>query len=146
MRPSDLFTKNEKEQIIKAVSDAELKTSGEIRVHIEQNCKEDVLDRAAYVFERLKMHKTAQRNGVLFYLAMADHRFAILGDAGINKVTPDDFWDKIKEKMQDLFKEDNFTGGLIQGIRMAGDALKKHFPYQEDDVNELSNDISFGDK
>jgi uncharacterized membrane protein len=92
------------------------------------------------------MHRTAQRNGVLFYLAMADRKFAILGDAGINKVTPDDFWDKIREKMQNLFKEGKFTGGLIQGIEMAGNALKKHFPYQEDDINELSDEISFGDK
>ena len=85
-------------------------------------------------------------NGVLFYLAFDDHKFAILGDAGINAVTPGDFWDNIKEKMLEEFQENRFCGGLETGIRMAGEQLKEHFPYQEDDVNELPDDISFGDQ
>ncbi len=124
--------------------DAELNTSGEIRVHIDKNCKADVLDRAAYLFEQLNIHKTKLRNGVLFYLATEDHKFAILGDAGINSVVPDNFWDEIKEMMTKYFTEGQFTKGLESGIRMAGEQLKKHFPYQPDDVNELDDEISFG--
>jgi len=145
MQPSQFFTKEEQERIKTAIEMAELNTSGEIRVHIERRCMEDVLDHAAYLFEKLKMHKTEQRNGVLFYLAVDDHKFAILGDAGINALTPDDFWDGIKEKMLAEFHENRFCEGLELGIGLAGDQLQGHFPYQEGDVNELSDDISYGD-
>lgn len=142
----NFFSKEEKAQIKSAVQEAELNTSGEIRVHIENRCKEDVLDRAAWWFAKLNMHKTELRNGVLFYLAIKDRKFAILGDAGINAVTPDDFWDRIKEKMLARFTEGQFTEGLSEGILMAGEQLKQKFPHQKDDVNELSDDISFGGK
>ncbi len=144
MKPEELLTEKQKMKIIASIKEAELSTSGEIRVHIENKCKEDVLDRAAYMFEKMEIHKTEKRNGVLFYLALKDRKFAILGDAGINAVTGNDFWDEIKEKMLSFFKTDDFTGGLAEGISMTGEALKKHFPYQEDDVNELSDEISFG--
>jgi uncharacterized membrane protein len=102
------------------------------------------MNRAVYIFKKLGMHKTELRNGVLFYLAINDHKFAILGDAGINQVVPDDFWDEIKKSMLDFFSEKQFSEGLSRGIKMAGEQLKKHFPYQEDDINELSDEISFG--
>jgi len=127
-----------------AIARAELNTSGEIRLHVENHCKGDVLDCAAAWFDKLKMQKTEKRNGVLFYIAVKDHQFAILGDAGINAVTPDDFWDNIKEEMVQYFKENRFADGLVKGITMAGEQLKKHFPYQSDDINELSDEISFG--
>lgn len=141
----NFFTKEEKVRLKNAISQAESNTSGEIRVHIENRCRNEVLDCAAYWFEKLKMHKTEQRNGVLFYLAVKDRKFAILGDAGINSVTPDDFWDNIKDVMVSFFKDDRFSEGLISGIQMAGEQLIKHFPYQSDDVNELSDEISFGE-
>ena len=140
------FSEENKLQITNAIRAAELNTSGEIRVHIEKRCKDDVLDRAAYLFAKLEMHKTELRNGVLFYLAVEDRKFAILGDAGINQKVPENFWEEIKEGMASDFKEGNFTKGLSEGIIKAGEQLKKHFPYQQDDVNELSNDISFGEK
>jgi len=144
MNPSKFFTQEQKKQITDAIKDAELNTSGEIRLHVEKRCKINALDRAAYIFDKLKMHKTEKRNGVLFYLAVDDHKFAILGDAGINQVTPENFWDEIKDIVLDYFKEGKYADGLAKGIRMAGEALKEHFPYQTDDVNELSDDISFG--
>src|SRR6056297_1287975 len=107
-----LFTKEQKNEIVNAVKEAELNTSGEIRVHIEKKCPEDVLDRAAFLFEKLKMHKTELRNGVLFYLSVKDHKFAILGDAGINAKVPEGFWDNIKETMLEHFKNGEFTTGL----------------------------------
>ena len=144
MKPSKFFTEEEKGSIKEAIAEAELNTSGEIRVHIEGVCADNVLDRAAYVFEKLAMHKTEQRNGVLFYLAVNNGKFAILGDAGINKVAPANFWENIKETMSEHFKENKFAEGLITGIRMAGEKLKAHFPYKKDDINELPDDISFG--
>lgn len=143
MSVENFFTKEEKKQITDAIAEAEKNTSGEIRLHAEGYCKIDVLDRAAYLFEKLDMHKTKERNGVLFYVAVHDHKFAILGDAGINKVVPADFWDQIKETMLGYFKDGKFADGLSTGILMAGEQLKANFQYQKDDVNELSDEISF---
>ena len=143
MSVENFFSKEQKKQITDAIAEAELNTSGEIRLHVEGRCKIDVLDRAAYVFEKLEIHKTAQRNGVLFYMAVYDRKFAILGDAGINQVVPANFWDHIKETMLGFFKDGKFADGLSTGILMAGEQLKAKFPYQTDDVNELSDEISF---
>ena len=128
MSVENFFSTEEKKQITDAIAQAELNTSGEIRLHMEGHCKIDVLDRAAYIFEKLGMKETAQRNGVLFYLAVHDRKFAILGDAGINQVVPVNFWDQIKETMLTFFKEGKFTDGLSKGILMAGDQLKANFP------------------
>jgi uncharacterized membrane protein len=144
MNVRSYFSEKDKLKIENAIRAAELNTSGEIRVHIEKHCREDVLDRAAYIFEKLQMQKTELRNGVLFYLAIKDHKFAILGDAGINLKVPDNFWEEIKNEMTTFFKEGDFTGGLSNGILKAGEQLKTHFPYLADDVNELSDEISFG--
>jgi len=143
MKATKFFTKEQQAQILASVKEAELETSGEVRVHIETSCHEDVLDRAAWVFKKLGMYKTAERNGVLFYLAVADKKFAILGDAGINAKVPAGFWDEISAFLQTNFKAGRFTEGLSQGIVMAGKQLKTHFPHQKDDVNELKDDISF---
>jgi uncharacterized membrane protein len=141
---STMFSKEQKELITRSIKEAELNTSGEIRVHIESKCNEDVMDRASYWFARLKMHKTQLRNGVLFYLAIKDRKFAILGDKGINAAVPENFWNEAKETMLPYFAESNFAEGLSKGILMAGDKLKEFFTYQKDDVNELNDEISFG--
>jgi uncharacterized membrane protein len=134
----------QKRQIIKAIQEAEHNTSGEIRVHIENKCKGDVLDRAADVFAMLRMQKTELRNGVLFYVSLDDHQFAVLGDAGINAVVPNNFWESVKDEMLKHFTQGHISSGLALGIELAGEKLKEHFPYQKDDVNELADDISFG--
>jgi uncharacterized membrane protein len=144
MKAENFFTLEDRQCIIEAIKTAEKDTSGEIRVHLENTCKGDVLDRAAYLFEKLGMHKTEKRNGVLFYLAVVDKKFAILGDAGINAITPDNFWDEIKSIVLQKFVEGNYANGLAHGIHLAGKALKQHFPYKSDDKNELTDDISFG--
>lgn len=140
---SSFFTSDQQSQIISAIKEAELATSGEVRVHIENHCKKEVLERAAEVFANLKMHKTALRNGVLFYLAVKDKKFAILGDVGINKVVPANFWDAIKSNTIEKFKKNDFANGLSEAIIEAGKQLKINFPYQSDDINELPDEISF---
>jgi uncharacterized membrane protein len=144
IKAKDFFTKDQQKVIVDAVKEAELNTSGEIRVFIEDNCAGDALDRAAHIFEQLEIHKTRERNGVLFYLALSHRKFAILGDAGINSKVKKDFWDEIKHVMVGHFKAHDFTAGLSKGIIMAGEALKTHFPHQADNVNELPDDIVFG--
>lgn len=137
------FTQERRAGIVAAIQAAEKNTSGEIRVHIDENCAGDPVERALYWFKKMKMHKTALRNGVLFYLAISDHKFAILGDRGIDSATPDNFWESIKEGMLEYLKKEDIEGALCFGIRQAGEKLKAHFPCQSDDVNELSDDISF---
>ena len=143
MKASKFFTEEQQAQILAAVKEAENETSGEIRVHIETFCREDVLDRAAWIFKKLGMHSTAERNGVLFYLAISDKKFAVIGDAGINSKVPVGFWDDVKELLQENFRSGRFTEGLSDGIILAGTHLKKHFPHRKDDVNELPDEISF---
>jgi len=139
----NFFTDIQQKSITLAIESAELHTSGEIRVHLTSKCKEDVMQKSKKVFEKLKMHQTELRNGVLIFLAVEDRKFAILGDKGINNLVPSDFWDNVKELMLTEFKKEEFTVGLCQGIEMIGEKLKENFPYQKDDTNELTNDISF---
>ena len=140
------FTEENKLQIVNAIRVAETNTSGEIRVHVEKFCKDNVLDRAAYIFAKLEMHKTKLRNGILFYVAFEDHKFGILGDAGINEKVAENFWDEIKELVLNEFKKGEFAKGISKGVIKAGEQLKAYFPYERDDVNELSDEISFGDE
>ncbi|GAB4249694.1 MAG: TPM domain-containing protein [Vicingaceae bacterium] len=139
-----ILSEAEIKKVTEAIQTAEKNTSGEIRVHIEQKCEEDVLDHAAFIFDKLNMHKTALRNGVLFYVALNSRKLAILGDVGINQKVPKGFWDEIKELMINHFKKGEFAEGLSNGILKAGEQLKQHFPYQSNDKNELSDEISFG--
>ncbi len=144
MSAENFFNSDQRKRIVSAIEKAELNTSGEIRVHIENHCKGEVLDRTAKVFSVLKMHETHLRNGVLIYLAVKDKRFAIIGDVGINSKVSSTFWDRTKSIMLEEFKKGKFCEGLEKGIESAGDQLNEFFPYQTDDINELSNEISFG--
>jgi uncharacterized membrane protein len=143
MSKSEDFLNNEEEQhIIDAIRIAEKHTSGEIRVHIEQGSKIDAFKRAQDVFYLLKMDKTKLQNGVLIYVDVKNRTFAICGDKGIHDLVAPDFWDSTKNIIQSHFKQGQFKQGLIEGILKAGEQLQKHFPWQENDTNELSDDIS----
>ena len=142
----DFFSREQRDDIKQAIMNAELDTSGEIRVHIDSVCQGDVMEKALKVFKKLKIHETELRNGVLLYLAVKNRKFAVIGDKGINKVIPDDFWEELEVDMLNAFREGNFTDGLVDGITQTGMHLKKHFPYQTDDVNELPDEISFESK
>ncbi|MBA5793392.1 TPM domain-containing protein [Flavobacterium sp. xlx-214] len=139
----DFLSTTEEREIVDAIVKAEQQTSGEIRVHIEEHSHLPALERAQEVFKTLNMHKTSARNGVLFYIGVKDRHFAIIGDDGIDKVVPYDFWESTKKVVIDQFKQNQFKEGLIQGILQTGKQLKFFFPYQgKDDVNELPNEIS----
>ena len=140
----DFLTTAEEQQVIEAIRDAEKNTSGEIRVHLEKWTEKDALERAKEVFYFLKMDETKQQNGVLFYVAVADKKFSILGDKNIDNAVPDDFWNSIKNNVIQQFSNGNYVDGLKQGIAETGQKLKEFFPYQSDDSNELSDEISLG--
>lgn len=143
VKASEFFTREERDRIRDAVIAAESETSGEIRIHIESKLEGDVLDRASWIFTKIRMHKTEKRNGVLFYLAVSNRKFAIIGDSGINSLVSDDFWDSVKDLMQDKFRQGRFTDGLVEAVGLAGKKLKDHFPFTRNDVNELPDEISF---
>ncbi len=140
----DFLSKEEEQEIVEAIRIAEQNTSGEIRVHLEKTSNGDVLNRAIEVFHHLKMNNTKEQNGVLIYIAVEDKAFAIYGDKGINDVVPDNFWDSTKDVMQSYFKRGNFKQGISEGVLKAGKQLKAYFPWQQDDIDELSNEISKG--
>lgn len=143
--PKNRFSEEEKKRIVDAIISAEKNTSGEIRVHIDSKSEVDVYEKAGILFCDLEMDKTELKNGVLFYMAIDEHKYAIVGDKGINDVTSETFWDEIKDEMKIWLQQDKIAEALERGILMAGEALKKYFPYDERDVNELDDEISFGD-
>ena len=140
-----LFNEEEQLRIRRAIEDAERHTSGQIRVCIEKSCSENPLDRAAKYFHQLDMHKTKLRNGVLIYLATVDRKFAIIGDRGLNKLVPKNFWDDVKEDMLKHFKFGDLVEGIVTGLKISGEHLQKYFPHQKDGKNELPDDIAFMD-
>ncbi|MBJ6369092.1 TPM domain-containing protein [Snuella sedimenti] len=141
----DFLSKKDEQAIVDAIRDAEKNTSGEIRIHIEKTSNnKDVFDRAMAVFHELKMDNTKLQNGVLIYVAVEDKTFVIYGDKGINDLVPDNFWDSTKDLMLSHFKTGHFKEGLIAGILKAGEQLQTFFPWQNDDIDELSNEISKG--
>jgi uncharacterized membrane protein len=141
-----IFTKKEQELIANAIADAEKATSGEIRIAIDKNCHGSAFERATQYFEELGMDKTAQHNGVLIYLAHEDHKFAIIGDRGIDNVVPPDFWETTQVAMKAHFLSGNLAEGIVAGVSLAGEKLALFFPYQGGDINELPNDIVYMDQ
>lgn len=141
----DFLTKTEEQEVVQAICVAERNTSGEIRVHLEKTTTKSAINRAKEVFLELEMNKTKDANGVLIYVAVENKLFAICGDSGIDKVVPNDFWDKTKQVIANNFQRSQFKQGLIEGIIMAGEQLKTYFPFDGDtDTNELPNEISRG--
>lgn len=140
-----VFTLAEESAIKSAIAEAEMLTSGEIRFFVDaKSCeKDDPLKRAAVTFQKLKMHKTKLRNGVLIYLSVSSRKFAIIGDKGIHEKVGDDFWQEVKESMLIHFKNNQLIEGLLVGIKKAGEALSKQFPRQNDDQNEISDELVF---
>ncbi len=129
-----------------AIKEAENNTSGEVRVHIEDRCKaDDAITRAKEVFADLNMHETELKNGVIIYIATKDHKMAIWGDEGIHEKVGQDFWNSEIELMKKYFQADDYESGLRDAILLVGQKLREFFPYQSDDVNELDDEISYGE-
>ena len=139
------FSKSEIEEIKNEIILAEKNTSGEIRIHLDKKCSTSPIDAAITQFEKLGMTNTKDRNGVLIYLALKDKKMAIIGDTGIDQKVPADFWESVKDTMASNFKEGEFVKGICAAIKESGIKLSTYFPYQSDDENELSDEISIGE-
>ncbi|QKX03948.1 TPM domain-containing protein [Aquimarina sp. TRL1] len=140
----DFLSADEEQKIVAAIRTAEKTTSGEIRVHLEKSTDKDSFERAREVFHYLKMDNTIQRNGVLIYIAVEDRQFVIYGDQGINDVVADNFWEQTKDRILSQFKQEKYAQGIIDGVLLAGEQLQHYFPWDHNDTNELSDEISKG--
>lgn len=144
-KAEDYFSLQEKQAIAHAVQQAELQTSGEIRVFVESKCNYvNAIDRAMELFDRLDMHKTTARNAVIIYVALKHKQVAIYADEGIYQKTGVEFWNEELNQMIQHFKNENVVDGITKVVEHIGEALKTHFPYHKDDINELPNNIVFG--
>jgi len=137
---------DDEQKIVAAIADAERQTSGEIKVHIDRKCRGDALKRAIELFGKMELHKTQQRNGVLIYVAIDDHKLAIFGDEGIHSCVSGDFWQYEVDLIAEFFRRGEFRDGLTRVIHEIGQKLQEKFPYDaKSDTNELPDDISFGE-
>lgn len=141
-----LLNEGENHLIVKAIRQAEKRTSGEVRVFVESHCSwMDAIDRASEVFFSLKMEKTEQRNAVLVYIAIKDRQLAVFGDQGIHEKVGTEYWTKVVGEMLASFNKNDYAKGIAECVIQVGDALHQHFPYdKETDKNELPDDIVFG--
>ena len=136
----------DEERVVTVIGEVESKATAELRVHVERQCHIDVMDRAVEVFANLHMHQTRYRNGVLLYIAYEDHKFAIIGDVGINARVGKDFWKHEQELLTSHFSKGEYTEGICQCLQEVGKELTKYFPYEPEDTNELPDNISYGDQ
>lgn len=143
MSTNGFLTDKQEQKIIKAIAEAENRTSGEVRVHIEHKCNRDPLERAAKIFHELGMDETELQNGVLIYIATEDHKAAVYAGKGILKQVEDGFWDEVLKIILNHFKKEEYEAGLVEAIKKVGFKLKELFPYRQDDINELSDEISY---
>jgi uncharacterized membrane protein len=133
-----------------AIKAAESRTSAEIRVHLERRVprrllrrRPDALARAQHVFRRLGMHRTAERHGVLIYVAVEERRLAVVGDEGIHGRVGDLHWNEVRDLMIETLRENGPPRrALERAIEALGRALAEHFPRRPDDRNELSDEVS----
>lgn len=140
----NFLSTEEEKQIVKTIQQAERLTSGEIRVHIDQHTHKSQIERAKEIFYLLKMNETQNHNGILFHVSIENKAFSVIGDEGIDKKVPLNFWEDIKDEITLFFKQKRYAEGLIKGIQMAGESLQHYFPYQKNDTNELPDEISKG--
>jgi uncharacterized membrane protein len=145
MTQKEFLAQLDQPRIVESIRNAELQTSGEIRVHVQPKAPGEIREVAERTFERLGMTKTELRNGVLLFIATEERRFVILGDKGIDEKVPPGFWDEIAATLTIRFSNGDFTEGIVAAITAAGEKLREFFPRSADDVNELSDEIDVSD-
>lgn len=139
-----VMAESELEEVARVIAEVETLTSGEIRVYLDARCQDDPMARAVAVFERLSMHQTALRNGVLIYVSAEDHKLAVIGDQGVHERVGQEYWERQIATMTARFREGHLRDGLVTAVRELGAVLAMHFPRGPDDRNELSDAISLG--
>lgn len=145
MRPltlEEFLPAHDRSRVRDAISVAEQGTSAELRVHLDEHCEDEELDRAAFLFGHLGMHDTALRNGVLLYVNVSDRRVAVIGDAGIHQHVGQSFWNDVLELVRLHFLGARYADGIIAGVERIAEKLRELFPSSAGDRDELSNEVS----
>jgi uncharacterized membrane protein len=144
MRTKEFLSKLEHDRIVRAIQDAESKSSGQIRVHIQRGkLAGDPLVAAQKKFQSLKMHNTRDRNAVLVYVAPRAHKFAIVGDKAIHERCGEGLWQRLVDKMRGHFQNEKFTDALVEAIQEIGDVLATEFPSKKArSGNELPDEVT----
>jgi len=142
-KANEFFTDDEQYKIVQTIRTWEKDTTGEIKLHIENECKSEPIDRAKVLFTQLKLNETKRRNAVLIYIAVQSHKFAILGDSGIHDKVAKGFWDSVAWIIEDHFKQNIYLVGVLEATNLVGSKLAEFFPQEEGDTDEISNEISF---
>lgn len=145
MSTNGFLTEKQEQRIIEAIAEAENKTSGEVRVHIEHKSNRDPLERAARIFHELGMDETELQNGVLIYIATEDHKAAVYAGKGIHKQVEEGFWNDVLNIILNHFRQEDYEAGIVEAVKKVGNKLKELFPGRKGDINELTDDISYKD-
>ncbi|MGI8436253.1 MAG: TPM domain-containing protein [Chthoniobacterales bacterium] len=145
MRSKEFLARLDHKRISDAIAEAELRTSGEIRVYVHRGSLEgDALPLAQQKFQELGMEKTAARNAVLILVAPRAQKFAVIGDEGVHQKCGAEFWEQLVAEMRTHFKSENFTEAILHGIRSTGELLARFFARENNDRDELPNDVIEG--
>lgn len=143
---SDFIPPEGQRRIATAITQAERHTTGEICVHVTPRCRGKVMKRAEHIFNRLQLYRTRYRNAVLIFIAYHDRRLAVLGDEALDRQLPPRFWDDVVAKLSSRLAAGQVVDGVCEAVATVGERLAEYFPAERDDVNELSNEVSFSDE
>jgi len=138
-----LISPEEQNRLLDKIARIEKRSSGEIRIHMTERRVKDPLEAARKTFTSLGMSATRRRNGVLVFLSLPSRKFAIVGDKGIDRVTPADYWDGLRDTLVQRFAAGQYCEGLLEILDRVEAVLAEHFPYEKGDVDELPDDISY---
>jgi uncharacterized membrane protein len=145
MRTKEFLSKLEHDWIVRAIQEAEAKTSGQIRVYIQRGKLDvDPVVAAQKRFHKLGLHRTDERNAVLVFVVPRAHRFAVVGDKAIHEKCGEAYWQSVVGKMREHFRSERFTDALVDGINELGTALATHFPRRSTSSHELPDDVIEG--
>jgi uncharacterized membrane protein len=140
---AQLITPEEQNRLLDKIARIEKRSSGEVRIHVTGRRVKDPLETARSTFTSLGMTRTKRRNGVLVFLSLPSRRFAIVGDQGIDQVTPADYWGRLRDTLAEHFAAGSYCQGLLEIMDRVESVLVEHFPYEKGDVDELPDDISY---
>ncbi|UKB78996.1 MULTISPECIES: TPM domain-containing protein [Chryseobacterium] len=139
----NFLTNQQIASLVEAIQSAEDHSTGEIRVHIDSNTENRDAKTAFDVFKKLDMDKTADRNAVLFHVNFEKKYLTIIGDIGIHEKVRQSYWDHLHDYITAEFAKGNYHKALKSAILETGLELKKHFPVEGENPNQLSNEITF---
>lgn len=136
------MSKLQHDQIVHAIREVEAKTTAQIRVYIQRGkLNGDPLVAAQKKFQRLGMHKTSERNGVLIFVAPRVRKFAVVGDQAIHEKCGEPYWQRVVELMREHFRNERFSDAIVDAVRDIGQVLSAHFPRRSISSDRVTDEV-----